>query len=413
MKCEIISVGTELLLGNIINTNSKYISERLADLGFDVNYHITVGDNEGRLVDVGKISFERSELLIFTGGLGPTDDDITRETVAKMMGLPIRNDEVILSKIQGFYDRLNRPMPDINKKQANIPEGAIVLDNANGTAPGLILTKDGKYAVLLPGPPKEMVPMFEDLVVPWLRKIGSDTVIESKTLRIVGVGESSVQEQLQHIFDQQTNPTVAPYAKTSETHIRVTAKASSKEEAQNLILPVVKSIEEILGDHIYGYDNNILEMVILDLAKKKNLFISTAESCTGGLIANRLTDVSGSSEAFLGSVVSYSNEMKINILGVKEETIIKHGAVSRETAAEMAEGIRKLTGSDIGISTTGIAGPGGGSAEKPVGLAYIGIATDKGTKTFKSFAMGNREKIKWNVSTKALDILRHEMLKLM
>lgn len=413
MKCEIISVGTELLLGNIINTNSKYISERLADLGFDVNYHITVGDNEGRLVDAGKISFERSELLIFTGGLGPTDDDITRETVAKLMGLTIRNDEVILSKIKGFYDRLNRSMPDINKKQANVPEGAIVLDNPNGTAPGLILTKDGKYAVLLPGPPKEMVPMFEDKVVPWLRKIGSNTVIESKTLRIVGVGESSVQEQLQHIFDKQTNPTVAPYAKTSETHLRVTAKASSKEEAHKMILPVVKKIEEILGDNIYGYDNNTLEMVILDLAKKKNLFISTAESCTGGLIANRITDVSGSSEVFLGSVVSYSNEMKINILGVKEETIKNHGAVSSETAAEMAEGIRKITGSNIGISTTGIAGPGGGSAEKPVGLAYIGIATDKGTKTFKTFAMGNREKIKWNVSTKALDILRREMLKLM
>lgn len=410
MKCEIISVGTELLLGNIINTNSQYLSQRLADLGFDVHYHHTVGDNEDRLIEAAKISFERSDLLVFTGGLGPTDDDITRETVAGLMDLPITNNPDILAGIQRFYDRLNRHMPEINKKQANVPAGAIVLDNANGTAPGLILQKDGKYAILLPGPPNEMVPLFETKVVPWLKEKGDGTVIESKTLRVVGVGESSVQEQLQHIFDHQTNPTVAPYAKTSETHLRVTAKASNKEEAQRMILPVVKSIEDILGQNIYGFDETTLEMAIIELAKEKKFFISTAESCTGGLVASRITDVSGSSEVFNGSVVSYSNEMKMKVLGVSSATLEKHGAVSPETAAEMAEGIRKLTGADIGISTTGIAGPGGGSEHKPVGLAYIGIATAHGTKTYKNFAMGNREKIKWNTSTRALDLARREML---
>jgi len=410
MKCEIISVGTELLLGNIINTNSQYLSERLADLGFDVHYHHTVGDNEARLIEAGEISLGRSELLIFTGGLGPTDDDITRETVAKLMGLTIHNDEAILKGIQSFYDKLNRSMPEINKKQANVPEGALVLENPNGTAPGLILKKDGKYAVLLPGPPKEMIPMFETSVVPWLKEKGDGSVIESKTLRVVGVGESAVQEKLQHIFDTQTNPTVAPYAKTSETHLRVTAKAINKEEAQKMILPMVKEIELILGENIYGYDETTLEMAILDLAKRKGVTLSTAESCTGGLVASRLTDVGGASEAYIGSVVSYSNEVKMKVLGVKEATLKTYGAVSAETAAEMAEGVRRVTGADIGISTTGIAGPGGGSEEKPVGLAYIGISTSEGTKTIRNFALGNREKIKWNTATKALDTLRREML---
>ena len=410
MKCEIISVGTELLLGNIINTNSQYLSERLADLGFDVHYHHTVGDNEARLIEAGEISLGRSELLIFTGGLGPTDDDITRETVAKLMGLTIHNDEAILKGIQSFYDKLNRSMPEINKKQANVPEGALVLENPNGTAPGLILKKDGKYAVLLPGPPKEMIPMFETSVVPWLKEKGDGSVIESKTLRVVGVGESAVQEKLQHIFDTQTNPTVAPYAKTSETHLRVTAKAINKEEAQKMILPMVKEIELILGENIYGYDETTLEMAILDLAKRKGVTLSTAESCTGGLVASRLTDIGGASEAYIGSVVSYSNEVKMKVLGVKEATLKAYGAVSAETAAEMAEGVRRVTGADIGISTTGIAGPGGGSEEKPVGLAYIGISTSEGTKTIRNFALGNREKIKWNTATKALDTLRREML---
>lgn len=410
MKCEIISVGTELLLGDIVNTNSQYLSERLADLGFDVHYHHTVGDNEARLVEAGRASLERSELLVFTGGLGPTDDDITRETVAKLMGLAIHNDETILTKIQDFYDKLNRPMPEINKKQANVPEGALVLDNPNGTAPGLILEKDNKYAILLPGPPKEMIPMFENKVVPWLKEKGDGSVIESKTLRVVGVGESAVQEKLQHIFDTQTNPTVAPYAKTSETHLRVTAKASNRLEAEKMILPMVKEIEEILGTNIYGYDDTTLEMAILDLAKSKGVTLSTAESCTGGLISSRLTDIGGASDAYIGSVVSYSNEIKMKLLGVKPETLEAHGAVSAETAAEMAEGVRRVTGADIGISTTGIAGPGGGSEEKPVGLAYIGIATAEGTKTIRNFALGNREKIKWNTATRALDFLRREML---
>ncbi len=410
MKCEIISVGTELLLGNIVNTNSQYLSERLADLGLSVFYHHTVGDNEERLLVTAEEALERCDLAIFTGGLGPTDDDLTRETVAKAMGLRITNDPGILAKIRQYYDKMGRVMPEVNKKQANVPEGAIVLENDNGTAPGLILEKDGKWAILLPGPPKEMIPLFEQKVVPWLREKGESSVIFSKTLRVVGVGESAIQEQLQHIFDRQTNPTVAPYAKTSETHLRVTAKAETEELASGMIEPVVAEIEGILGDNIYGYDDMTLEMTILKLAKEKGLIVSTAESCTGGLVSSRITDVGGSSEIFTGSVVSYSNEIKMKVLGVKEETLIAHGAVSGETAAEMAEGVRRLMGADIGISTTGIAGPGGGSEAKPVGLAYIGIATADGTKTYRHFSVGNREKIKWNTSTRALDILRRRML---
>ncbi len=410
MKCEIISVGTELLLGNILNTNSKYLSERLASLGLDVYNHITVGDNENRLKSVVDDAFKRSDLLVFTGGLGPTDDDMTRETVASAMNLPIHVDNEILFKIESFFKKIGRPMADINKKQANVPLGAKVLENSNGTAPGLILSSNGKYAVLLPGPPSEMIPLFEEKVVDWIKSITNSQVIESRILRIVGIGESSVQERLQHIFDNQSNPSLAPYAKNSEVHLRITAKAKNTEEAINLIKPMENEILEILGDAVYAFDNSSLEETVVSLAKSKKLTLATAESCTGGLISSRITDVSGSSDIFLGGVVSYSNDLKISILKINEETLNKFGAVSAEVAFQMAEGARAITGADIGISSTGIAGPNGGSVEKPIGLSYIAISTSEGTEVFKNMAFGNREKIKWQTSTRALDIIRRKML---
>lgn len=410
MKCEIISVGTELLLGNILNSNSKYLSERLANLGLDVYNHITVGDNENRLMAVVHEAFTRSDLLVFTGGLGPTDDDITRETVARAMNLPIHTDVEIFNKIDSFFKKIGRPMPEINKKQANVPEGAIVLNNDNGTAPGLILSSNGKHAVLLPGPPLEMIPLFEEKVVPWIKTITDTQVIESRILRIVGIGESSVQERLQHIFDRQSNPSLAPYAKNSEVHLRITAKTKNKEEAISLIKPMENEIIGILGDAIYAFDGDSLEQTVVSLAKLKKITLATSESCTGGLISSRITDVPGSSDVFLGGVISYSNELKNKLLNVKLDTLEKFGAVSAETAIEMAEGVRLLTGANIGISSTGIAGPSGGSEEKPVGLAYIGISTANGTEAFKNMAFGNREKIKWHTSTRALDIIRRKML---
>lgn len=410
MKCELVSVGTELLLGDILNTNSQYLSVRLAELGVGVYYHHTVGDNEDRLIATTKEALERSDMVLFTGGLGPTDDDITRETVAKVLELDMENDPSILAGIQLFYQNTGRIMPEINRKQANVPTGATVLENKNGTAPGLILRKEDKWVVLLPGPPKEMIPLFEEKVVPWILSKNEASVIYSETLRVVGVGESSIQEKLQSIFDRQTNPTVAPYAKTSETHLRVTAKAETLEAAKDMVAPVVEEIENILGDSIYAKGNHSLEETIVEFAKQKGLILATAESCTGGLLSSRITDVSGSSEVYHGSVISYSNELKMKLLGVSAETLRNYGAVSSETAMEMAKGVRILTGAHIGVSTTGIAGPNGGSPEKPVGLAYIGISTENETIAYKHFSMGNREKIKWNTSTRALDLLRRKML---
>lgn len=409
MKCEIIAVGTELLLGNIVNSNARYLSEKLAELGLDVYYHVTVGDNMTRLKEVVEQALNRSDVIITTGGLGPTDDDLTKEGVAAALGVKLVPHQYSLDKIEAMFKATNRPMPECNRKQGYIPEGAKVLENDNGTAPGIIAEKNGKIVVLLPGPPKEMMPMFDEQVFPIL-KSKSDFIIKSKTLRIVGVGESKVQEMLQHIFDAQTNPTVAPYAKDGEVHLRITAKCRDEKQADSLLLEMEKKIHDILGDNIYGCDNESLEFVVYKLLKEKSMTVSFAESCTGGMISGRLTNVSGVSSVFMDSIVTYSNEAKMKFLGVKEDTLKQFGAVSSETAIEMAQGIKRVSGTDCGVSVTGVAGPDGGTPEKPVGLFYIGIAIGDKVESHRFLFPSSREKVRWNATTRALDLLRRELL---
>ncbi|MEA4847378.1 MAG: competence/damage-inducible protein A [Clostridiaceae bacterium] len=409
MRSEIIAVGTELLLGNIVNTNARYLSQKLADLGIDVYYHVVVGDNMQRLIGAVKTSLERSDLVITSGGLGPTEDDITKEGVSEALGLKLLPDEECIKKIEGIFKVMGRPMTENNIKQGYIPEGAVILENDNGTAPGVLIEKKGKIVIMLPGPPKELYPMFDNKVLPYL-KTKANSTIRSKMLRVTGVGESAAEDMLKDIIDSQTNPTIAPYAKEGEVHLRITAKTDTPEEGDRLIAQMEQKIKAILGDNIYGYDEESLEEVVLKLLQKEKLTLSLAESCTGGLIASRLTDVPGASASLICGVVSYSNAAKIKILGVREDTIANYGAVSSQTAEEMAAGAKKLNGTDIGLSVTGIAGPEGGSAKKPVGLCYIGIAAEDMVKAHKFIFNGNRTKIKWNSSSRALDILRRELL---
>jgi len=300
-------------------------------------------------------------------------------------------------------------MTENNIKQGYIPEGAVVLENNNGTAPGVLIEKNGKIVIMLPGPPKELYPMFENKVLPYL-KAKANSTIRSKVLRVIGVGESTAEYMLKDIFDSQANPTIAPYAKDGEVHLRITAKTDAPEESDSLIAEMEQKVRAILGDNIYGCNEETLEEAVLKLLQEKNLTVSLAESCTGGLIASRLTDIPGASASFVSGVVSYSNESKINILKVKEDTIKKYGAVSPQTAEEMAVGAKTLNGSDIGLSITGIAGPDGGSAEKPVGLCYIGIAAVNSVNVHKIMLNGNRNKIRWSSSSRALDLLRRELL---
>ena len=409
MKCEIIAVGTELLLGNIVNSNARYLSEKLAELGLDVFYHITVGDNIDRLKEVILESLKRSDIIITTGGLGPTDDDITKEGVAEALGLKLIPHNQSLEKIEGYFKDANRLMPACNRKQGYIPEGAIVLENHNGTAPGILIEKDEKVIIMLPGPPKEMMPMFANQVYTYL-KVKSDFIIKSKTLRVVGIGESAIQEKLQHIFDTQSNPTVAPYAKEGEVHLRITAKCQNEAEANILLNEMEMKITNILKDRIYGFDEESLEYIVYKLLKEKNKTLSIAESCTGGMISGRLTNVAGVSSVFMNSIVTYSNEAKKNFLKVKEKTLIEYGAVSPETAIEMAKGIMLVSGTDVGLSVTGIAGPDGGTAEKPVGLFYIGIAIGDVVEAHRFCYPGSRERIRNMATIKALDILRGKLL---
>ncbi len=409
MKGEIIAVGTELLLGNIVNTNAQYLSQKLADLGIDVYYHVVVGDNLKRLTETIKTSLERSDIVITSGGLGPTADDITKEGAAQAMGLKLLPDEESIERIKKMFSSTGRIMTENNIKQGYIPEGAVVLENNNGTAPGVLIEKEGKIVIMLPGPPKELYPMFESKVLPYL-KSKTDSTIRSKVLRVIGVGESAVEHMLKDIFDSQANPTIAPYAKDGEVHLRITAKTGIPEEADSLIAEMEQKVRAILDDNIYGCNEETLEEAVLKLLQKKNLTISLAESCTGGLVASRLTDIPGASASLISGVVSYSNESKINILKVKEETIRKYGAVSPQTAEEMAVGAKKLSNTDIGLSITGIAGPDGGSAEKPVGLCYIGIAIGNSVNVQKIMLTGNRNRIRWGSSSRALDFLRRELL---
>lgn len=405
MNAEIIAVGTELLLGQIINTNAWYISQRLPEAGVNVYYHSVVGDNPERLTRCLNIAIERSDVIITTGGLGPTNDDITKEIIAKILGKELVLHEEILREMEAFFKKRNREMTQNNLKQAYLPKGSIIIKNKNGTAPGCIIESNGKIVIMLPGPPSEMKPMFEEKVLPYfLEKSGY--MIASKYVRIFGMGESQVESKIIDIIENQTNPTIAPYAKEGEVMLRITARCKRGESPEELINSVINKIRERLGDAVYSVENKELEEVAANLLISNNLTISIAESCTGGLISKKLTDVAGISRVYEGSVISYSNNLKRNLLSVDKDILERHGAVSSHTAIEMAKGIRELANTDLGLAVTGIAGPGGGAPEKPVGLVYIALSHNEGVEAKELRLWGDRGKIRNVASLHALNMLR-------
>lgn len=388
MNCEIICVGTELLLGDILNTNAQYLARELAALGIGVHHQQVVGDNPQRMRECMLRALNESDMIILSGGLGPTADDLTKEICCEVMGEKLVLDEDILEGIRSYFVSRGRQMADNNKKQAYVPENGIVFRNRNGTAPGCGIEKDGKLAIMLPGPPRELKAMFEKEVMPYLAK-KTGGIILSKQVRTFGIGESNMASAVEDLLDGE-NPTVAPYAKDGEALLRVTARADSKEKALAMCDETIEIIRERIGEYIYGIDAASLEEKAVELLLAHGKKLALAESCTGGYIAKRITDISGSSAVFECGVVSYSNEVKINLLGVNPETIEKYTEVSEQTAAEMAEGVRRLSGADFALSVTGIAGPGGGSEDKPVGLSYIGFACEDGT-TVKELRTGKKE----------------------
>lgn len=409
MKAEIIAIGTEILLGDIVNSNAQYIAQELAALGIDMYYQQVVGDNEKRIIHAFDEAYSRSDIIITTGGLGPTEDDLTKEVAAKYFKKELLPNEEAIKKIKNYFKFRERKMTENNLKQGLIPEGAIIINNDNGTAPGVIIEENSKVMIILPGPPKEMKPMFEDTVRPYLQK-KADSIIMSRVIKILGIGESAVAEELKDIMAAQTNPTIAPYAKDVGVMLRITAKVNNEEEASKLIEPIEKEIKNRLGDNIYATEDVNIEDVVAKLLIEKKLTISTAESCTGGMIAGTLINYPGISEVFLEGAVTYSNEAKHNRLGVKNETLEKYGAVSEETAREMAIGIANIAKTDVSIVTTGIAGPEGGTPEKPVGLVYIGVYF-KGEVTVKKYVFnGNRSRVRLQATTTGLDMLRRVLM---
>lgn len=410
MKAEILAVGTEILLGNIVNTNSYYISKRLADLGIEVYHQTVVGDNEERLKEAYNSAFKRADLVITTGGLGPTKDDLTKEVAFNYFGKKAVLHKESLKRIEEFFKQIDRTMGESNKKQAYFPEDVTIMQNNNGTAPGCIIEENNKILVVLPGPPREMKPMFEESVVPYLMKY-QNGVLYSKTLRIIGMGESKVAELLDDILEDSKNPTVAPYAKDSEVTLRITSKAKDEEKAKQLSDPVEKEIRDRLGIAIYAEGETLIEEVVGKLLIENNITIATAESCTGGLLAGKIINCPGISSVFKEGIITYTNEAKIKRLGVNKETIEKFGVVSSETAAEMAKGVAKFACSDIGISTTGIAGPEGGTDEKPVGLVCVGLYIKGQLKTKELHLVGDRQRIRDHAVIRILEWLRREIIK--
>ncbi|MHB9133494.1 MAG: competence/damage-inducible protein A [Armatimonadota bacterium] len=409
MRAEILSIGTELLLGQITDTNAVYLAQRLAELGIPLFFMDTVGDNPGRLQEVLRLAKERSDLIICTGGLGPTEDDITTAAIAAVFDEPVVLHEEAWQTLQEFFRQRGRPISDNQQKQAMIPQGAQLVPNPTGTAPGFTLEKDGKTVITFPGPPREMMPMWEQTVGPYLCTRSTD-VIFSRTLRFCGIGEGALEMELKDIIHAQDNPTVAPYAKLAEVHIRVTAKAANDEEAQRLIEPVERRIRERTGQYIYGVDEETLELVVGRMLRERGLTLAVAESCTGGLLGGRLTDIAGSSEYFLGGIIAYSNAVKSASLLVAPRTLAAQGAVSEQTACEMASGVQQTLGADIGISITGIAGPGGGTEEKPVGLIYIGIACPGQPSRAERYQLwGDRPTIRARAVQQALVLLSNTL----
>jgi nicotinamide-nucleotide amidase len=416
MKAEIICVGTELLLGDIVNTNAQYLAQQLAELGIAHYYQTVVGDNEGRLHQVIEIACQRAELLIFTGGLGPTPDDLTTESIANFFNTPLIEHPEIIRNIEEKFASRGRIMSPSNRKQALQPEGAEILPNGNGTAPGMIWQPRPNITIMtFPGVPSEMKQMWQDTAIPYLKNQGWCTAtIHSRTLKFWGIPESTLAEKVAP-FLAQTNPTVAPYAGAGHVKLRISARAASVELAEELIAPVEQELREIAGIDCYGADDDTLPSVVGKLLLERGENLSVAESCTGGILGKMLTDIPGSSRYFMGGIIAYSNLVKINLLDVFPEELDQYGAVSDKVAKKMAQGVCWRLDTTWGLSITGIAGPDGGTEEKPVGLVYIGIANQQGL--VKSFchrlgALRGRDTVRQFSAFNALDMLRREICEL-
>lgn len=407
MKTEIINIGTELLMGMIVNTNGAYLAKECTKLGFGVYYQSVIGDNPERIAEAIEIASSRADLILITGGLGPTEDDITKETVAKVFGKTLIEDETVKNNIRGLFAKREwNDVPNNNWKQAQVIEGAVVLHNPLGTAPGFILEAKNKTIVMLPGPPREMIPMVEEQVVPYLKK-KQDTVFITKMVKLCGITESAVAEKIEDLVGNQTNPTIATYAKEGEVHIRVTASGVNKTEAKKLVKPVVKELKTRFGLDVYTTDEEeTLETCVVKMLAKHELTMVTAESCTGGMIAATIVNVPGASNVLKESFVTYSNKAKKKYLDVSKATLKKYTEYSDKCAKEMTKGAALLHDSDVSIAVTGLAGPGGGTEEKPVGLVYIGCYV-KGKVTVKEFRFhGDRSMIRNLAVVNGLDLLR-------
>ncbi len=415
MNVEILCVGTEILLGDIVNTNSAFLARELASLGANVFHQSVVGDNPKRLKECLKLAIDKNDLVITTGGLGPTCDDLTKETVAEVFNRKMIKDDNSLNRIKEYFAKSGREMSVNNEKQALIPEGAVTLENNNGTAPGILIEdkNNNKTLIMLPGPPREMERMFKESVAPYISKRTGKTLVSS-TVHIFGMGESAVEYKLRDLMNSLTNPTLAPYAKEGEVQLRITAQSDTKENAKSMIQPIIEKIKSIIpNEYIYGIDIGNLQTALVKLLNEKNMKIATAESCTGGLISKRITEVSGSSNVFECGICSYSERIKNKALKVDNNLISKYGVVSEEVAKAMAEGVRKFADSDIGISTTGVAGPTGATDKTPIGCVYVGVSTkNKCYATKLNLSRGKndeRELIRYLASSNALYIALTEL----
>ena len=404
---EILSVGTELLLGNIANTDAQTLSQGLSELGLNVYYHTVVGDNPQRAREAVAIAKKRADIIITTGGLGPTCDDLTKNVLAEAFGKKLVFDEPSAERIRSYFAKTKRPMTDNNLQQAMLPEGCTVLANDWGTAPGCAFQAEGVHVIMLPGPPSECRPMFQYRAKPYLQSL-SEGVIASHTLKLFGIGESAMEAQLRDQMNAMSNPTLAPYAKEGECELRVTAKAPTDAEAQALLKPTVEQVKALFGSKVYGVDVSSLEEVVEGLLREKGMTIGVAESCTGGLMAKRLTDVAGASQVFLGGIVSYTNQVKAGMLHVPQHLLDQFGAVSPEVALAMAEGARKALGCDIALATTGVAGPDNDDWDNEVGTMFVAIATPDGThvRPLKLGSRPVRARLRTQTAHHAFDLAR-------
>ncbi|MBR7147218.1 MAG: competence/damage-inducible protein A [Firmicutes bacterium] len=393
MKCAIVAVGTELLFGHTVNTDAVYLSQQLNLMGIDVLYHHTVGDNPGRLAEVLELSLKDCDLVITTGGTGPTQDDLTKEVICQVMNDVLVEDPHSLERILAHFERRQRPMSENNLKQAMMPSRAVVFDNNNGTAPGFALESEGKIVICLPGPPNELNPMFEESAKPWLMERSSEALYY-RTIRTFGIGESMLETKLLPLIDGQTDPTLATYAKMGEATLRIASKRPTLEKARCAVEDMIQRVYEYVGEYIYSTEDKSLPQVVGEKLIDRGLTMSTAESCTGGMIAAAMTDISGISAVFERGIVTYSNGAKMDELGVSSDTLDQFGAVSPQTAEEMVRGLKAKTGSRVCVSVTGIAGPGGGTPEKPVGLIYVGVMLDERMEVFE--IRTNNNKRQWN-----------------